>query len=99
MSNQPIIIMAGGTGGHIYPALAVAKELKARSRKVIWLGTRRGLEAKIIATEGIKIEWINIEGFRGKPFITRILAPLKICFAIIRSIRVMIKHNLSLIHI
>ena len=97
MSNQPIIIMAGGTGGHIYPALAVAKELKARSRKVIWLGTRRGLEAKIIATEGIKIEWINIEGFRGKPFITRILAPLKICFAIIRSIRVMIKHNPSVV--
>jgi UDP-N-acetylglucosamine:LPS N-acetylglucosamine transferase len=48
MSARPVIIMAGGTGGHVFPALALARLLRARSFEVIWLGTRRGLEARVI---------------------------------------------------
>ncbi len=45
------LIMAGGTGGHVFPALALARELRARSWQVVWLGTRRGLEARLVPAE------------------------------------------------
>ena len=48
MSVRPILIMAGGTGGHVYPALALARLLRRRSQPVVWLGTRKGLEARVI---------------------------------------------------
>ena len=53
MSAGPIMIMAGGTGGHVFPGLAVAAELKARQREVVWLGTQRGLEARLVPQHGI----------------------------------------------
>ena len=56
MSSRPILIMAGGTGGHVYPALAVARALQASSREIVWLGTHRGLEARIIPEAGIDME-------------------------------------------
>ena len=66
MSGGPIMIMAGGTGGHVFPGLAVAAELKARQREVVWLGTQRGLEARLVPQHGIEIEWITIAGVRGR---------------------------------
>ena len=66
MSARPILIMAGGTGGHVYPALAVAEALQQASRKVVWLGTRRGIEARLVPAAGIDIEWVNVAGLRGK---------------------------------
>ena len=65
MSARPIMIMAGGTGGHVFPGLAVAAELRARQREVVWLGTQRGLEARLVPQHGIEIEWITIAGVRG----------------------------------
>ena len=62
------MIMAGGTGGHVFPALAVAEALRARDREVVWLGTRRGLEARLVPPHGIDIEWISIVGLRGRGF-------------------------------
>ena len=62
------LIMAGGTGGHVFPALALARELRARSWQVVWLGTRRGLEARLVPPEHIAIEWLSIGGLRGKGF-------------------------------
>ena len=56
MSLRPILVMAGGTGGHVYPALAVARALQANSREVVWLGTQRGLESRVIPAAGIEIE-------------------------------------------
>ncbi|MEJ2297005.1 MAG: glycosyltransferase, partial [Woeseiaceae bacterium] len=58
MSARPILIMAGGTGGHVYPALAVAHALQARSQDVVWLGTERGFEARVVPAAGIDIEWV-----------------------------------------
>ncbi|MFT5506645.1 MAG: UDP-N-acetylglucosamine--N-acetylmuramyl-(pentapeptide) pyrophosphoryl-undecaprenol N-acetylglucosamine transferase, partial [Gammaproteobacteria bacterium] len=45
---RPIVIMAGGTGGHVFPALAVAEELRRRGETIVWLGTQRGIEARLV---------------------------------------------------
>ena len=65
-ASAPILIMAGGTGGHVFPALALARVLRARGYEVVWLGTQRGLEARLVPAEGIEIEWIAMSGLRGK---------------------------------
>jgi len=64
MSGRPILVMAGGTGGHVYPALAVAQALEARSQNVVWLGTHRGLESSVVPDAGIDIEWVSVRGLR-----------------------------------
>ena len=61
-----ILVMAGGTGGHVFPALAVADELRARGVEVTWLGSRRGLEADVVPKAGYPIDYINVSGLRGK---------------------------------
>ena len=58
--------MAGGTGGHVFPALALARVLRARSCEVVWLGTRRGLEARWFRPSRSPIEWLSVGGLRGK---------------------------------
>ncbi|HEV7165140.1 MAG TPA: undecaprenyldiphospho-muramoylpentapeptide beta-N-acetylglucosaminyltransferase [Gammaproteobacteria bacterium] len=64
--SSGIVIMAGGTGGHVFPALAVADVLRARGHTVTWIGTRQGLEARIVPAAGIPMEWIDVGGVRGK---------------------------------
>ncbi len=93
MSNRPILIMAGGTGGHIFPALAVARELQSHSREVVWLGTYRGLEARLIPEAGIPVEWVSISGLRGKGALTLLLAPFRLVWAITQSLIVMLRHR------
>jgi len=63
---QRIIIMAGGTGGHVFPALAVAQYLAAKQWEVSWIGTKRGMESRVIPEQGIAIDWLAVEGLRGK---------------------------------
>ena len=70
--------MAGGTGGHVFPALALARLLRARPREVVWLGTRRGLEARVVPAENIPIEWLSMSGLRGKGVATLLAAPFKL---------------------
>ena len=65
MSARAVLIMAGGTGGHVFPALALARLLRRESLEVVWLGTRKGLEARIVPAENIPVEWIAIGGLRG----------------------------------
>jgi UDP-N-acetylglucosamine--N-acetylmuramyl-(pentapeptide) pyrophosphoryl-undecaprenol N-acetylglucosamine transferase len=74
--------MAGGTGGHVFPALAVAEALRARGAEVFWMGTRAGMEARLVPEHGFDIEWIGIEGVRGKGLRQLLAAPLKLTSAL-----------------
>ncbi len=91
--SRPILIMAGGTGGHIYPALAVANCLRDRNIPTLWLGTKTGLEAKIVPENGLKLLTINISGLRGKGIMRWITAPLSILTAVVQSIFVLSRHK------
>ena len=72
------MIMAGGTGGHVYPALAVARELMDRGNEVVWMGTRKGLEARVVPAAGIPVEWLAVEGVRGKGIKGALKAPFMV---------------------
>jgi UDP-N-acetylglucosamine--N-acetylmuramyl-(pentapeptide) pyrophosphoryl-undecaprenol N-acetylglucosamine transferase len=93
MSARPILIMAGGTGGHVYPALALARLLRRRSQPVVWLGTRRGLEARVIPAEQIPIEWLSVGGLRGKGWLTLLAAPFRLSLALWQALQVMRRHR------
>jgi UDP-N-acetylglucosamine--N-acetylmuramyl-(pentapeptide) pyrophosphoryl-undecaprenol N-acetylglucosamine transferase len=80
------MIMAGGTGGHVFPALAIAHELRA-SRDVVWLGTERGIEARLVPAAGYPVEWIEIEGLRGKGPGRWLAAPLRLARAVAQARR------------
>ncbi len=89
MQVQPVMIMAGGTGGHVFPALAVADVLRDHGVPVIWLGTRAGIEARLVPAAGYPIEWVNISGVRGKRLRGRLLAPFNILSACYQALRIM----------
>lgn len=65
-TERNIVVFAGGTGGHIYPALAVAKELASRGYAIHWFGTDRGLESKVVPAAGFELNILKLEGMRGK---------------------------------
>jgi UDP-N-acetylglucosamine--N-acetylmuramyl-(pentapeptide) pyrophosphoryl-undecaprenol N-acetylglucosamine transferase len=88
-----VLIMAGGTGGHVFPALAVARVLRARDCRVVWLGTRQGLEARLVPQEGLPIEWLKVRGLRGKGMLSLVLAPLVLLRALYESMAVIRKHR------
>lgn len=93
MSAGPVLIMAGGTGGHVFPALALARVLRSRSLEVVWLGTRRGLEARIVPANDIPIEWISVSGLRGKGLMTLLAAPFRLTRALVQALSVMRRHR------
>lgn len=88
MNAGPILIMAGGTGGHVFPGLAVAEVLRERAAVVIWMGTHRGMEARLVPRAGIEMEWISIAGFRGRGLIAWLLVPFQLCIAVCQALRV-----------
>lgn len=93
MSGRPIMIMAGGTGGHVYPALAVAQDLLARGQSVFWLGTRRGLEATVVPANSIDIEWIDVRGLRGNGLLGWLAAPFRLSHSVAQALKVIRKRN------
>lgn len=92
-ANRPILVMAGGTGGHVYPALAVARALEARAQKIVWLGTQRGLEARVIPEAGIDIEWISVKGLRRKGVVALVVAPFQLAWALVQSLLVILRRR------
>lgn len=77
-----MVIMAGGTGGHVFPALAVAEELRRQGVKLSWLGTARGIEAELVPAANIPLHCLTIEGVRGKGWATKLKAPFLLASAV-----------------
>ncbi|HMD59726.1 MAG TPA: undecaprenyldiphospho-muramoylpentapeptide beta-N-acetylglucosaminyltransferase [Steroidobacteraceae bacterium] len=93
MSAPKALIMAGGTGGHVFPALALARELQSRSWQIVWLGTRRGLEARIVPAEHIAIEWLRVSGLRGKGLLAWLAAPVQLLRALSEALVAIRRHQ------
>ena len=85
-TGSPVMIMAGGTGGHVFPALAVARALCDRGVGVVWLGSRRGLESRIKPPAGVVMEWLTISGLRGRGFLVWLLAPFTVARAVLEAL-------------
>ena len=90
---RPVLIMAGGTGGHVFPALALARHLRAQSFEVVWLGTRRGLESRVIPAEGIPIEHLSVAGLRGKGALSWLAAPFRLTRALLQALTIMRRYR------
>lgn len=92
-THSPVMIAAGGTGGHVYPALAVARVLQESDVPVVWMGTRQGLEGRVVPAAGIPMEWISVAGLRGKSFRDTLLGPLKLVRSLYQAFRAFRRHR------
>ncbi|WP_371373574.1 undecaprenyldiphospho-muramoylpentapeptide beta-N-acetylglucosaminyltransferase [Thalassotalea aquiviva] len=89
ISKPTLLVMAGGTGGHIFPGLAVAQELQQQGWQVHWLGTPERMEAQVVPKYDIPISFINIKGLRGKGLSSWLWAPFKMLNAVWQSIKIL----------
>jgi len=81
------MIMAGGTGGHVFPALAVADAMRDAGWRVVWLGARSGMEATLVPSRGYEMAWVRFAGLRGKGLAAKLLLPLNLLVAFWQSAR------------
>lgn len=88
-----IAILAGGTGGHVFPALAVARTLRDQGVEVLWLGTREGIEARVVPAAGFAIDYINIRGLRGGGLLRWLLLPMRLNLAMWQAMRILRRHR------
>lgn len=85
MTARRIMITAGGTGGHVFPALALAEELRARGHEVQWIGTERGIEARLVPAAGFTLHFLPVQGVRGRGLMTLLRAPGQVLRAVLSA--------------
>lgn len=88
-SVKSVVVMAGGTGGHVFPALAVAESLRARGVRIHWLGTRAGIEAELVPARHFDMTYLDVSGVRGQGLARLLLAPFKIVRAVVAAMHVL----------
>jgi UDP-N-acetylglucosamine--N-acetylmuramyl-(pentapeptide) pyrophosphoryl-undecaprenol N-acetylglucosamine transferase len=93
MSAKKLLIMAAGTGGHIFPGLAIAETMKARGWTVTWLGTSTGMETQIVPKHGVVMDSINFTGLRGKGLKHSIVGGLKLIVSFFTCLRIVLQRK------
>jgi UDP-N-acetylglucosamine--N-acetylmuramyl-(pentapeptide) pyrophosphoryl-undecaprenol N-acetylglucosamine transferase len=92
-----VVVMAGGTGGHVFPALSVAEQLRQGGAKVCWLGTARGIEADLVPKAGIELNCLTIEGVRGRGLKTLIKAPFMLLAAVMQARKILKREGANVV--
>ena len=91
--DMTVLIMAAGTGGHVFPALSIARKLRKHNVRTEWMGTHQGMENQLLKGTGIKIHAVSAKGLKGKGVVRLLFAPFMLVQALIQSIRVLSSVN------